>query len=195
MVEPLRRFQNTSEIVSSCYSAVCEIATASLSISTQSAAVQISYRSGPCWQRHVCWLADPDQDQDAKSDGSWGDIAPKSQGNNGGWADMACFMDLSRWCVNATAGDVVGRAGKASQDGKPEVLVFQESMGVAENVHRTRVFKSSDGKCNPQAGTLCKHVEGGAAAAPVAHEAGAMMQEVMSVIADRTGYDVADFGL
>jgi len=75
----------------------------------------------------------------------WGGIT------DAGWNDMACFLELERFGLKAKETDIVYRHGSASTDGSPEVLVVQDQ----DAKRRTLVFKSTDGKCNPQAGTIC----------------------------------------
>jgi len=79
--------------------------------------------------------------------------------DGGHWDDMACFMDLSRVGIKGSEANVVFRAGKAAADGTPEVLVLQETMDSTKGVHRTLVFRSPDGKCNPQSGSFCSQIE------------------------------------
>lgn len=79
----------------------------------------------------------------------------------GQWDDMSCFMDLSRVGIKGSEANVIFRAGKAAADGTPEVLVLQETMDSNKGVHRTLVFRSSDGKCNPQSGSLCSQIDSG----------------------------------
>lgn len=77
-------------------------------------------------------------------------------GNSAGWEDMSCFMDLARFGLTATKDDVLFRSGHAAADGTPEVLVVQsKSKATTDASRRTLVFRSADGKCNEQAGTVC----------------------------------------
>jgi len=68
---------------------------------------------------------------------------------------MACFMELSRVGMKVSAQDVLFRSGHATANGMPEVLVVQDRSKITDAPRRILVFKSVDGKCNPQAGTVC----------------------------------------
>jgi spermidine synthase len=68
---------------------------------------------------------------------------------------MACFVDLARFGIAASSDNVVFQSGHATKDGTPEVLVVEDT-SKSKVKRRTLVFRSADGKCNPQAGTLCK---------------------------------------
>lgn len=76
-------------------------------------------------------------------------------GSAAGWDDMVCFMDLARFGLTATKDDVVFRSGHATAGGMPEVLVVQDQSKNSKASRRTLVFRSADGKCNEQAGTVC----------------------------------------
>jgi len=69
---------------------------------------------------------------------------------------MVCYMDLAKFGLTATKDDVVFRSGRATKDGSPEVLVVQDQGKNTKAPRRTLVFRSVDGKCNEQAGTVCK---------------------------------------
>jgi len=101
---------------------------------------------------HACIILAPlaaaSQLRQAKSAGVDGDSAA-------GWEDMKCFMDLSRFGLTAGKDDVLFRSGHATPDGMPEVLVVQDVDQTSKLPRRTLVFKSADGKCNEQAGTVC----------------------------------------
>jgi len=68
---------------------------------------------------------------------------------------MACFMELSRVGMKVSAQDVLFRSGHATANGMPEVLVVHDKSKTTDASRRILVFKSADGKCNPQAGTVC----------------------------------------
>lgn len=72
-----------------------------------------------------------------------------------GFEDMACFMELGRFGMKTSASDVLFRSGHATANGMPEVLVVQNPSKITSAPRRILVFKSADGKCNPQAGTVC----------------------------------------
>lgn len=72
-----------------------------------------------------------------------------------GWEDMACFMELGRVGMKVSADDILFRSGHATANGMPEVLVVQDQSKITNASRRILVFKSADGKCNPQAGTVC----------------------------------------
>jgi spermidine synthase len=78
-----------------------------------------------------------------------------SGGSFAGWDDMTCFMDLARFGLTANSENVIFRAGHAANDGTPEVLVVQDQSKTTKAARRTLVFRSTDGKCNPQAGSVC----------------------------------------
>jgi len=82
-------------------------------------------------------------------------------GSSAGWEDMVCFMDLARFGLTATKDDIVFRSGLASADGTPEVLVVQDQGKNTKATRRTLVFRSADGKCNEQAGTICAASDSG----------------------------------
>jgi len=82
-------------------------------------------------------------------------------GSSAGWEDMVCFMDLARFGLTATKDDIVFRSGHASADGTPEVLVVQDQGKNTKATRRTLVFRSADGKCNEQAGTICAASDSG----------------------------------
>jgi len=82
----------------------------------------------------------------------------KPEQSAGDWHDMTCFMDLSRDGRKPNDVSIVSRSGNASASGDAhEVLVVQDSprSGVTR---RTLVFRTADGKCNEQAGTLCANI-------------------------------------
>lgn len=87
-------------------------------------------------------------DPKAGSTDDWGSFAPPGVELK----DMACFLNLARYGLKATDNDVVFRAGHASKDGTPEVLVLQK------DEHRYLIFKGADGACNGQAGTICGNI-------------------------------------
>lgn len=79
-------------------------------------------------------------------------------GFGGSWdglKDMGCFMELSRFGMKTSADDILFRSGHASANGMPEVLVVNNPSKITSAPRRILVFKSADGKCNPQAGTVC----------------------------------------
>jgi len=76
-------------------------------------------------------------------------------GSSAGWEDMTCFMDLARFGLTVSKNDVLFRSGHATSSGDPEVLVVQDKSKVSNAPRRTLVFRSADGKCNEQAGTVC----------------------------------------
>jgi len=71
------------------------------------------------------------------------------------WDDMKCFIDLARFGLTATQDSVMFRSGHATKDGMPEVLVVEDQSKSTKAPRRTLVFRSADGKCNEQAGTVC----------------------------------------
>jgi SAM-dependent methyltransferase len=78
-------------------------------------------------------------------------------GSTGGWGDMGCFFDLSRFGLQANEDGVMYR--RLADDTSPEVLVVQDPKPNSNGVwRRTLIFKDSKGKCNGQAGTACANI-------------------------------------
>lgn len=75
----------------------------------------------------------------------------------GGWGDMGCFFDLSRFGLAANENGVMYR--RPADNSSPEVMVIQDSKPDSDGVlRRTLVFKDGKGRCNGQAGSACAKI-------------------------------------
>merc|ERR1719160_886040 len=75
----------------------------------------------------------------------------------GGWGDMGCFFDLSRFGLAANENGVMYR--RPADSSSPEVMVIQDSKPDSDGViRRTLVFKDGKGRCNGQAGSACAKI-------------------------------------